>query len=89
MIEAEWEDLQRKKLPRDSFTRFARYFQLNLDETLFLCNESELNFFGSKINPAMKKMQWLKVFNNSLLGWYCIRFEWSSDISGKGNKGVP
>ena len=38
MIEAEWEDLRRKKSPRDIFIRYANYFQLNFDENSLLCN---------------------------------------------------
>ena len=38
MIEAEWEDMRRKNSPCDIFIRYAHYFQLNLDETCFLCN---------------------------------------------------
>ena len=51
MIEAEWEDLQRKNSHCDIFTRFAHYFQFNLDETSFLCNEFELNIIGIKDKP--------------------------------------
>ena len=57
MIEAEWEDLQRKNSPRDIFTRFSHYFQFNLDETCFLCNEGELKVIGRKYKPVMKKLQ--------------------------------
>ena len=38
MIEAEWEDLWQTNSPRDIFIRYDHYFQLNLDETCFLCN---------------------------------------------------
>ena len=62
MIESEGEDLRRKNSPRDIFTRFARYFQINLDETFFLCNEGELKVLGSKDNPAMKKVAVNRVF---------------------------
>ena len=46
MIEAEWEDLRQTKPPRDIFICFSHYFQSNLDETFFLCNEGELNIIG-------------------------------------------
>ena len=46
MIEAEWEDMRRTKSPRDIFIRYAHYFQLNLDENCFLCNEGELKIIG-------------------------------------------
>ena len=55
MIEAEWEDLRRTNSPRDIFTRFAHCFQLNLDETSFLCNEGELKFLGSKDKTRHEK----------------------------------
>ena len=57
IIEAEWEDMRRKNSPRDIFTCFAHYFQLNLDETCFLCNKGDLKILGSKDKPAMKKLQ--------------------------------
>ena len=56
IIEAEWEDLRWKNSPRDIFTRFAHYFQFNLNETSFLCNEGELKVLGSKDKNAMKKL---------------------------------
>ena len=37
--------------PCNNFTRFAHYFQLNLDETSFLCNEGGLNVVGVKEKP--------------------------------------
>ena len=43
MIKAEWEDMRPTNSPRDIFIFNAHYFQLNLDETCFLCNEGELN----------------------------------------------
>ena len=55
IIEAEWEDLRRKNSPRDIFTCFAHDFQLNLDETYFLCNEDEINVIGSKDKPCNEK----------------------------------
>ena len=55
MSEAEWEDLRRKKSTRDIFIRFSHYFQLNLDETCFLCNEGELKIIGSNNKPLQEK----------------------------------
>ena len=55
MIEADWEDLRRTNSPRDIFTHFAHYFQLNLDEISFLCNEGELKVLGSKDKPHHDK----------------------------------
>ena len=55
MIEAEWEDLQRKNLPHDIFIRYAHYFQLNLDETCFLCNEGKLKIIGGNDKPCHDK----------------------------------
>ena len=55
MIEAEWEDMQQKNSPRDVFTRFAHYFQLNLDETSSLCNEGKLKVIGRKDKPSHEK----------------------------------
>ena len=46
MIATKWEDMRRKNAPRDIFIRYAHYFQLNLDETCFLCNEGELKIIG-------------------------------------------
>ena len=55
MIEAEWEDMRRKNSPRDIFIRYAHFFQLNLDETCFLCNEGELNIIGDNDKPCHDK----------------------------------
>ena len=46
MIEAEWEYLRRKNSTCDIFIHYAHYFQLNLDENCFLCNEYELKIIG-------------------------------------------
>ena len=62
IIEVEWEDLRRPKLPRDTFTSFAHYFQLNLDETSFLCTEGEQKFLGSKYKPRHEKIAATKCF---------------------------
>ena len=56
MIESEWEDLQQKNSPHYFFSRFSHYFQLNLDETCFLCYEGEIQVLGSKDKPAMTKI---------------------------------
>ena len=55
MIEAEWEDIWRKNSPHDIFIHFAHYFQLNLDETSFLCNEGELRIIGGNDKPRHDK----------------------------------
>ena len=55
MIEAEWEDLRRTKSPRDMFICYAHYFQLNLGETCFLCNEVELRIIGGNNKPRHDK----------------------------------
>ena len=57
VIEAKWEDLQRTKPPRDIFTHFAYYFQLNLDETYSLCNEGDLKVLRSKDKPHHEKIE--------------------------------
>ena len=55
MIESEWEDLRQTNSPRDIFTRFSHYFQLNLDETSFFCNEVYLKVLGSKDKTRHEK----------------------------------
>ena len=55
MIAAEWEDMRRTNSPRDIFIRYAHYFQLNLDETCFLCNEGELKIIGDNNKPRHDK----------------------------------
>ena len=47
--------MQRTNSPRDIFTRFSHYFQLNLDETSFFCNEGELKVLGRKDKPRHEK----------------------------------
>ena len=37
------------------FTRFDHYFQLNLDETSFLCNEVDLKVVRGKDKPRHDK----------------------------------
>ena len=46
IIETEREDMRRTNPPRDIFICYAHYFQLNSDETFFLCNEGELWIIG-------------------------------------------
>ena len=46
MIDSEWEDLHQTNSSCDIFICYAYYFQLNLDETCFLCNENELRIVG-------------------------------------------
>ena len=53
--EMEWEDLLQTNLPRDTFTRFAHYFQLKLDETSFSCNDNEIKVLGRKYKPRHEK----------------------------------
>ena len=55
MIESEWEDLRRTNPPRDILNRFDHYFQLNLDEKCFLCNEGELKVLWRKDRPRHDK----------------------------------
>ena len=55
MIEAECEDMRRTNSPRDIFIPCAHYFQLNLDETCFLCNEGELKIIGDNDKPRHDK----------------------------------
>ena len=45
MIESDWEDLCQKNSHCGIFICFYHYFQLNLDETSFLCNEGKLRIF--------------------------------------------
>ena len=45
-----------EKPPCDIFNRFDHYFQLNLDETSFLCNEGELNVLGRKEKSRHEKI---------------------------------
>ena len=45
----------RTNSPSDVFIRFARYFQLDLDETSFLFNEGKLRIIGSKNKPCHEK----------------------------------
>ena len=62
MIEAEWEDLRRTNSPRDIFIRYAHYFQLNLDETCFLCNEGKLRIIGDNDKPRHEKNSAIRGF---------------------------
>ena len=55
IIEAEWKDLRQKISPRDIFTHFVHYFQLNLYESSFFCNEGEIKVLGSKDKHRHKK----------------------------------
>ena len=55
MIEAEWEDMRQTNSPHDIFIRYAHYFQLNLDETCFLCNKGELKIIGDNDKPRHDK----------------------------------
>ena len=62
MIEAEWEDLRRTNSPCDIFIRYAHYFQLNLDETCFLCNEGELSIICDNDKTRHKKIAAIRGF---------------------------
>ena len=42
-------------MPPDIFSRFAHYFQLNLDKTSFHCNEGRLKVVGRKDKPHYDK----------------------------------
>ena len=55
MIGMDWEDLQWTNSPRDISICYAHCFQLNLDETCFLCNEGELNIIGGNDKPFQNK----------------------------------
>ena len=55
MIEVGWDYMWQTKSPRDIFIRYAHYFQLNLDETYFLCNEVELRIIGDNDKPCHEK----------------------------------
>ena len=52
MIEAEWEDMLRTNSTHYIFICYAHYFQLDLDETFFLCNEGELRIIGDNDKPC-------------------------------------
>ena len=62
MIEAQWEDMRQTKSTRDIFTHFDHYFQLNLDETCFFCNEGDLKVLGSKDKPCHEKIAVIQGF---------------------------
>ena len=47
--------MRRTNSPRDIFIRYAHYFQLNLDETCFLCNVGELEIIGDNDKPRHDK----------------------------------
>ena len=55
IIEEKWEYLRCKNSTRDILNCFAHYFQLNLDETYFLCNEVELKVVRSKYKPLQEE----------------------------------
>ena len=55
IIEAEWGDLRQTNSPCDIFIRSAHSFQLNLDETCFLCNEGEFSIIGINYKPRHDK----------------------------------
>ena len=47
--------MRRTNSPRDIFIHYAHYFQLDLDENCFLCNESELKIIGDSNKPCHNK----------------------------------
>ena len=47
--------MRRTNSPRDIFIRYAHFFQLNLDESCFLCNEGELKIIGDNDKPRHDK----------------------------------
>ena len=47
--------MRRTNSPRDIFIRYAHFFQLNLDETCFLCNEGELKIIDDNDKPRHDK----------------------------------
>ena len=84
MIEAEWCYLRQTNSPHVIFICYASYFQLNLDEISFLCNEGELRIIGGNDKP--RQLQCFEVFGYSPPVWGCSGCEWSSDISIKREK---
>ena len=54
--------MRRKKSPRDIFIRYAHYFKLNLDQTCFLCNGSELRIIGDNNKPHHDKIAAIRGF---------------------------
>ena len=55
IIEAKWEGLRRTNSHCDIFIHSDHYFQLNFDETSFLCNEGELKIICGNDKPYHKK----------------------------------
>ena len=46
LIEAEWEYLRKNNLPEALFLSLREHFQLNLDESCFVCNDGILKIIG-------------------------------------------
>ena len=46
MVEGEWKLLEKLNLPCDSFRELRTHFQLNLDESCFMCSDGELKIMG-------------------------------------------
>ena len=67
MIEAEWEDMRQTNSYRDIFICYAHYFQFNLDETCFFCNEGELKIIGDNDKPLHDKNCSDSMFSVTLL----------------------
>ena len=77
MIEAEWGYLQQKISPHDNFICYASYFQLNLDEISFLCNELELKVRGNK-----DKTRHEKKFSDSRFSLTVLRIGSAAGVNG-------
>ena len=54
IIEAEWEDLQHTNSHPDFLIVFSHSFQLNLNETSFLCKEGEIKVIVIRDKPRNK-----------------------------------
>ena len=46
LIEAEWENLRNINLPTPLFNSLHAHFQINIDETCFMCSEGNLKIVG-------------------------------------------
>ena len=66
-----------EKLTSRFFTRFAHYFQLNLDETCFLCNEGKLKVLGSEDKPRHDK-----ICSDSRFSVTVLRFGSAAGVTG-------
>ena len=62
IIEAELGGLRQTNSLHDIFIHDDHCFQLNLDETCFLCNEVELNIIAGNDKPSHKKIGAIRGF---------------------------